>query len=657
MPSSSMKRAFALAAALAMPIALAGQQRPAAPTGTGLILGQVVDADSGKGVGGVVVSLGSPPLAPSSVGELIEPSIANLAGAPRRVLTADDGRFLFRDLPKGRYGIAVSAAGYVPATYGQGRPSGPAQAIDLADAERLGGVQVRIWKTATLSGIVTDDLGQPAVGVNIRAMRRAISGGQPRFTTAPTAITDDRGMYRLDNLVPADYVVGITMRQDTIPISAAVAADGPSASSPDATDAARSLSFSGALVTGASGVRVGDLMLRSLGPGLARPSTTSSARVMTYQPTYYPSATTPSQATLISLKSGEERSGINLQLRLVPAVRVSGKVVGPAGAGAFLGVWLAPEGAGDYQSEGQGEAGNTVSDATGAFTFLSIPSGRYTLKIRMFPRPATREQVTMMNPDGVPTTVNMNVPRGGPPPPPPAEPSLWAAMPVTVGDSDVTDLTVTLKTGLKLSGRVEFAGTRTAPTADQIQRMSIGLQSAEGRTSSPIVAAGRATPDGFFQTGGYAGGRYIAAVTTLPPGWSLKSIVSNGRDISVEPIELADRDITDAIITFTDKTTTLTGSVTREGRADGDADVVIFPADSTAWKEIGVPARRGRVERVTKAGTFSTTGLPAGDYFVAAIAADAPGDRRDPKVLERLIPSAVRVTLLDGETKNVAVRR
>jgi hypothetical protein len=72
---------------------------------------------------------------------------------------------------------------------------------------------------------------------------------------------------------------------------------------------------------------------------------------------------------------------------------------------------------------------------------------------------------------------------------------------------------------------------------------------------------------------------------------------------------------------------------------------------------MGVRARRGRVERVTKAGTFSTTGLPAGDYFVAAIAADAPGDRRDPKVLERLIPSAVRVTLLDGETKNVAVRR
>jgi hypothetical protein len=83
---------------------------------------------------------------------------------------------------------------------------------------------------------------------------------------------------------------------------------------------------------------------------------------------------------------------------------------------------------------------------------------------------------------------------------------------------------------------------------------------------------------------------------------------------------------------------------------------VVFPADSLAWKAIGVVARRGRVERVNKSGAFSISGLPPGDYFVAAVSGWTPGERLDPLLLANLMKDARRVTLDDGGTVNVQLQ-
>src|SRR5262245_7777111 len=82
--------------------------------GTGLILGQVVDANTGRGIPSVLVVLG-PAAAATPVGELTEarpPSMPPSIAGARRTLTAADGRFLFRDLPKGRFTVSASAPAY-----------------------------------------------------------------------------------------------------------------------------------------------------------------------------------------------------------------------------------------------------------------------------------------------------------------------------------------------------------------------------------------------------------------------------------------------------------------------------------------------------------------------------------------------------------------
>ena len=56
---------------------------------------------------------------------------------------------------------------------------------------------MRIWKTAVITGVVTDESGDPIVGAQLRALERSTVAGQSRFTAAGApAFTDDRGMYR-----------------------------------------------------------------------------------------------------------------------------------------------------------------------------------------------------------------------------------------------------------------------------------------------------------------------------------------------------------------------------------------------------------------------------------------------------------------------------
>lgn len=631
------RRLIAVLVALATPLA-AARQRTDQQAPSGLILGQVVDAVSGRGVSGAIVTLGAPAPPARPLAELLDIGVPpGPAGATRRGLTTADGRFLFRDLPAGRYAMAATAPGYVPANFGQVRPSGPGQPIDLDDAQKIGDVKITVWQYGAISGIVADERGEPAVGVSVRALRRVIAGGKSRFVAAISATTDDRGMYRAAGLLPGDYAVGVILSQETSPMSAVIASI--EGSRQPASDAYRSLTNSSATIVSASGFRIGDLAFRQSSWGVRRPASAPDGRIMTYETQFYSGAASASHASLIQLKSAEDRQGVDLQLRLVPAVRVSGTVTGPGGTGPNLSITLIPPSGADFQSEGMAEAASGATDSTGQFTLLGIPRGQYTLKIRMYPRP--------------PATPGSPAPVG-----PPAEPSLWAAMPITVADTDLTGLSVVLRHGLTVSGRVEFVGTTPPPTADQIRRMSIRLQSAEGRTSAPIPVDGRATPEGTFRTAGLAGGRYLVSLlgSTLPPGWHVKSAMSAGRDVSIEPLDLTSGDVSDVVLTFTDQTAEISGTVTGANGPDATAEVIAFPADSVAWREIGVPARRGRNERVSKTGAFSLIGLPAGEYYVIAVPGSTVSDWRDPRFLESLSRGAVRVVLDDGGKKTVTLK-
>src|SRR5687767_611111 len=203
---------------------------PGAPpaAGSGLILGRVNDAGSGQGVAGALVTLTPSGPPPASLGELTElrlvgpPSIIT-AGSSLRVLTADDGRFVFRDLPASRFSLVATTSAHTTGAFGRVRPNGPANTLTLAEGQKRGDVVIRMWKSASISGTITDEHGDPAVAVSVRCLRRVIAGGQTRYSTTglETLIaTDDRGAYRVPNLPPGDYICGVPSNHTTVPLAA-----------------------------------------------------------------------------------------------------------------------------------------------------------------------------------------------------------------------------------------------------------------------------------------------------------------------------------------------------------------------------------------------------------------------------------------------------
>jgi hypothetical protein len=74
----------------------------------------------------------------------------------------------------------------------------------------------------------------------------------------------------------------------------------------------------------------------------------------------------------------------------------------------------------------------------------------------------------------------------------------------------------------------------------------------------------------------------------------------------------------------------------------------VCTVDRTLW----LPgARRIRSARPATDGSFAVTGLPAGEYAIAAVEDLEDSYLADPAFLARLLASAYTVTLADGERK------
>jgi hypothetical protein len=649
-------------AVLAAPTLMAQTPQLAPPTssqpvvGTSLILGQIVDA-AGGGVSGVIVSLSGGLFQAGGFNTNLYAS--PIPGGPRRTQTTADGRFVFRDLPAGSYSLDATKPGYVPGALGRFRPGGIAQSLTLADGEKNGSVKISIWKYAAISGALVDDAGEPLVGVSVQAMRRSYELGRPQFSNAASSSTDDRGAFRLSSLTPGDYVMCVTATQSTVPVALAEAY--AQARLTGATDLSRELSASGAstaLGFGGGGIRVGDYLVQSSSvygrSGAVPPEPADDGRLLSFQTTFFPGVFGLAQADVFSLASGEERSNVHMQLKLVPTAPVTGTVVGPDGPVPNMGVRLTAGYAGDLSFEESFDAAVAVTDANGSFRFLGVPVGQYS--IRAIKVPMT--PVVVRAPGQV-------VAVSGPPPSIPQGPTLWASVPVTVGAEGLSGITVRLNTGFRISGRFEFDGSTTKPPPAVVQTLSVLIQPIDGHQSGFSRALqSRVDPDGTITTYEVPPGKYsirMAAPTEswqAMQGWTFESSVVDGRDVAATPLNLQ-ADVTGLVITMSDHPSEITGTVRDEsGKIDPTAAVIVFSADRIDWSNFGETPRRLRHLRTSAAGAYRIPALPPGQYFVAALPDAQAGDWQDPRVLQTLSRNAARVTLAKGEkkTQDVVVR-
>ncbi len=624
-------------------------------TGTGLIMGRVVEAESNQPVGGAAVRLSD--------------SITSAGTDP--VLTDSQGRFVFRDLPKGAYRLYSWKGGYTSGAYGQRSPTEDVgqsgRPLVLEDDQRMGDVVLRLWQHAAIAGRVVDEAGDPVVGAVVRAAVRRVVGGRLKYDwsatftggATPSARTDDRGVYRFSALVPGDWLVAVPSVTGAVPRTRETAptSAGPVSLSESSTGGGQWIITSVMLRSDPLDVGDPEYLLTSstaINPS-GRGAVLRNGRLLTYPTQFYPGADSLRNAVVIALGSGDRRTGVDFQLKPVPAVRVSGKVIGADGAnpGEMM-LRLVSRDMDAFVADA--EIAQTVSHADGRFAFLGVPPGDYAIRAVRIPRDATPADLPAS------TTVATAGGTGGTIVTPdrvrqlPSRPTLVADTPVSVGDQGAFDITVPLRVGRAIRGRVQFEGTAKPPRFESITPY---VEPADGRDQAAVTQIlGRVDAKGSFASYGQQPGQYYVRVPYFrAPGWYFHAALLAGRDLSTTPVDLVDQDVEDVVLLFRDRPlASLVGTVTDDrSQPQTTPTVILFPVDPQRWIDTGRYARTLRSAGAGVNGQYAVDNLPAGEYFVAAIA-EITSAWAEPTFLAALAGTATRVQVVAGETRRADLR-
>jgi len=138
------------------------------------------------------------------------------------------------------------------------------------------------------------------------------------------------------------------------------------------------------------------------------------------------------------------------------------------------------------------------------------------------------------------------------------------------------------------------------------------------------------------------------------PNWMIKSMKHNGADVLENGLEVrTGEDIENLQVEVTDRFPELSGSVADErGRPVLEFTTIAFPQQPA---QPGAMARSS-IGRPDQDGRFKIRPLRAGSYYVVAVDYVEQGQWLDPEYLERLRPSATRVTIGDAEAKSMDLK-
>jgi hypothetical protein len=368
------------------------------------------------------------------------------------------------------------------------------------------------------------------------------------------------------------------------------------------------------------------------------PPIARGGRTMVYQTTFYPSTTTATHAESIPITSGAARTGIDVQLQLVPGTSVSGVLMGASGPVPDFPVDLFPADNGDGAHVLKAASART--DASGAFTFPLVPSGQYVISALAVPPPPASGAFERAS--AAPATA-------------PA-PSRSAALPIGVGDAPIANLVVTLQTGVRIAGHVEFHGAAGPPAPEQLARTMITLPFVERPSRDAPTTLAVSIASNQFEFASVAPGRYFLRAPDVSPGWTVESITAGARDITDDALTVADRDIPDITVVYTDHPMTIAGTVRDiNGAPDPSADVCLFPSDRTRWTDAGATSLAVQTVRVAKNGAFTIPRAIAGEYFVIAIPDEEAADWPDTALLAKLSSLATTVRVAPGSTAPLAL--
>ena len=363
---------------------------------------------------------------------------------------------------------------------------------------------------------------------------------------------------------------------------------------------------------------IGEFRLSGLAPGEFYIATTERDARMNefsdepfgYGTTLYPGVSTLPAAQPVRVTVGQPLTGVAIPVAASRTAAIAGAVVDESGRAITAQRITVTDGP-NIAGLG-GVVGGAVTDAMGAFRIASVRPGVYLLL-------ANNQQKS-------------------------------GDVQVEVREADVSGVTIVVGGGGTLNGRVTTPAGPPGPKAGLIQLCALATGTSRCASGSPRVG-----PDGSFTWPGVRGARLVRA-NGMPEGWWLKAVLQGDRDITDVPLSITHGEVVgDLQVVFDDKPTMLSGSVTdSSGAPVSDYTVVVFSSDEARWSP---ESRFIASERPDQTGRVRITGLPSGDYLMAAVEWVEEGEWLDPRFLQRLRPLASKVGLEAGQTLAVPLKR
>lgn len=514
--------------------------------------------------------------------------VAGGGGRPRAASTDEQGRYRITGLPAGTYTVTAAKSGFVDGAFGQRRSSGTGTPVELTDGQQAVNIDIKLARGGVVTGHVLDEEGEPLARAMVTVLRQQYVRGQKQLTPAGADQSDDRGQYRVFGLPPGDYFVSAT----------------------------------------AGGI---ELIVRQVAGDFG--GAQQAAETSGYAPTYYAGVTSASDATRVKLAAAQEVTGIDFQIQIVPFATVKGVVVGgPAtvmlvseeggsngGAmGALGGGFAALAGRGGGRGAGGIGAAlsglRAVTRSDGTFSIPSVTPGKYTIIARA---------------DGGPDA-----------------PLRMAMQPLVVAGNEV-NVALAPAPGVQLGGTITFEAAGSPPSNGfagfRVMPVPLGATAAMpgGRGGRP----GDVGANGQFTIGDVMPGLYSIRASA-PRGWAMKAVYLDGRDVTDSPLEVKSENVTGLNVIFTDRISSLSGSVRdARGNAVSGVTVIAFPSDERLWFP---QSRQIMTVRTDRTGAYKLVSIPAGDYLVVAVDDVEQGEWFDPAFLDQIRAHATKVRIEEG---------
>jgi hypothetical protein len=512
-----------------------------------------------------------------------------------RALVADaNGRFTFTDVPPGTYRVHATHDGYLQAEFGR-RPAGTSGVpIALAEGQRSPDLELVMTPAGVITGHVLRG-AEPLRHAIVRAMKIGYIDGERTWAASDSStaiqwtLTDDRGEYRMFDLAPGSYLVSAVPRGRP-------RIEGDVLVTPT-------------MATNANGNQ------RSERAALTVNTIDAAAFERVAYPTvYYPAANDPALAQPVDVRAGATATGIDLTVIAAEPHHVRGQIslLDATAAVSSVSVALQPA-----DTPFALPLASVRPDGAGAFDVPGVPPGRYYVSAQ-----AQADGVTLSD-----------------------------IVQVEVGEQDPPPVTIALRRGVTIGGRLSIDG--HAPVAGAAQ-MFVQLQPYPAvRARGGCCSAARVNADGTFTLQNVASREYRFRVMPMSGPFWVKSARFGGEDAIAAPIripnDLQGRELEIELSTRTASIDVLVND--EEQRPMPGVLVIAVP-----------PAERRNQSSAYRSATTGADGrarldaLAPGEYRLFASEAIAAADWQDPVVVRQYESRGTAATMAEGETRSFTVR-